>query len=281
MMGDHPDPRGAADRILPFLDGERAHEYDDLKQKLAEILRERIRQAPRRPTPDGPPGATEAELSMRDLADAVVDVIYPEIEALWDQIDRDQHDSMDQAERAEKAEKERDERLAEWREARAAQVEAEQAAVADAEINVHLRKEMRLIADRLDGIATPANVPIFTARLRQEAEQLRSIAAAAGRRHDGVRACRVCGCTDDTPCETGCHWVEDTQNGHLCSRCEGAEIRVTVTHLDSGDNESHPIHPGGYHIATTKDCWPTIVDDDGVPVITIHGRTQPAKETNG
>lgn len=31
----------------------------------------------------------------------------------------------------------------------------------------------------------------------------------------GVRACRVCGCTDDEACEGGCGWVEDD----LCSEC--------------------------------------------------------------
>jgi hypothetical protein len=32
-----------------------------------------------------------------------------------------------------------------------------------------------------------------------------------------VDTCRVCGCTDNTPCEGGCHWVEDD----LCSACVG------------------------------------------------------------
>jgi hypothetical protein len=31
----------------------------------------------------------------------------------------------------------------------------------------------------------------------------------------GVRACRVCGCTDDAACEEGCSWVE----ADLCSAC--------------------------------------------------------------
>lgn len=28
-------------------------------------------------------------------------------------------------------------------------------------------------------------------------------------------SCRVCGCSDDAPCEGGCEWVEED----LCSRC--------------------------------------------------------------
>lgn len=31
----------------------------------------------------------------------------------------------------------------------------------------------------------------------------------------GVRACRVCGCTDDCACPEGCSWTEDD----LCSSC--------------------------------------------------------------
>jgi hypothetical protein len=36
---------------------------------------------------------------------------------------------------------------------------------------------------------------------------------------EGVRACRVCGCTDARACEGGCCWVEDPAGGNLCSRC--------------------------------------------------------------
>jgi len=32
-----------------------------------------------------------------------------------------------------------------------------------------------------------------------------------------VRRCRVCGCTDDHACESGCSWVETD----LCSACRG------------------------------------------------------------
>jgi ParB family transcriptional regulator, chromosome partitioning protein len=37
---------------------------------------------------------------------------------------------------------------------------------------------------------------------------------------DDVARCRVCGCTEDEPCEGGCEWVEDPlDDGDLCSRC--------------------------------------------------------------
>ena len=36
-----------------------------------------------------------------------------------------------------------------------------------------------------------------------------------------VDTCKVCGCTDDDPCEDGCSWVEDLHT--LCSACVEAE----------------------------------------------------------
>lgn len=37
---------------------------------------------------------------------------------------------------------------------------------------------------------------------------------------DGEPVCRVCGCTDSTPCEGGCEWVDDPEEeGDLCSAC--------------------------------------------------------------
>jgi len=42
-----------------------------------------------------------------------------------------------------------------------------------------------------------------------------------GEEDDDVARCRVCGCTEDLPCEGGCEWVEDPlDEGDLCSRCE-------------------------------------------------------------
>ncbi|HEY0410206.1 MAG TPA: hypothetical protein VGE42_08050, partial [Candidatus Dormibacteraeota bacterium] len=41
---------------------------------------------------------------------------------------------------------------------------------------------------------------------------------------EDVTRCRVCGCTEDEPCEGGCEWVEDPlDEGELCSRCAGEE----------------------------------------------------------
>lgn len=42
-------------------------------------------------------------------------------------------------------------------------------------------------------------------------------------RRAGVRCCRVCGCTEDSPCDTGCTWVGDD----LCSAHQ-EEPRILV-----------------------------------------------------
>lgn len=34
-----------------------------------------------------------------------------------------------------------------------------------------------------------------------------------------VTSCRVCGCTEDEPCDGGCSWVLDPGQGDLCSAC--------------------------------------------------------------
>jgi hypothetical protein len=35
-----------------------------------------------------------------------------------------------------------------------------------------------------------------------------------------MRACRICGCTDDQACLGGCWWVEDPRGiGPVCSSC--------------------------------------------------------------
>jgi hypothetical protein len=46
--------------------------------------------------------------------------------------------------------------------------------------------------------------------------------AAPGGNHEHQVACRVCGCTEDAACESGCEWVEDPLQGDLCSRCAEA-----------------------------------------------------------
>jgi ParB/RepB/Spo0J family partition protein len=41
-----------------------------------------------------------------------------------------------------------------------------------------------------------------------------------GEEEEDVARCRICGCTEDEPCEGGCEWVEDpVELGELCSRC--------------------------------------------------------------
>jgi hypothetical protein len=38
-----------------------------------------------------------------------------------------------------------------------------------------------------------------------------------------VATCRVCGCTEGTPCPGGCWWVPDpAMTGDLCSACAGS-----------------------------------------------------------
>ena len=36
---------------------------------------------------------------------------------------------------------------------------------------------------------------------------------------EGVRHCRVCGCTDDDACPGGCSWLPTSLEGDLCSNC--------------------------------------------------------------
>lgn len=51
------------------------------------------------------------------------------------------------------------------------------------------------------------------------------------------RVCRVCKCTDASPCAGGCSWVEEG----LCSACatpEGREYRRIVTMIRTGEIEN-------------------------------------------
>jgi len=55
-----------------------------------------------------------------------------------------------------------------------------------------------------------------------------------------VPTCRICGCTDEEACPSGCVWVEDPEGGDLCSTCydrlyghkEASPIGLSIT--DSG-----------------------------------------------
>ena len=49
---------------------------------------------------------------------------------------------------------------------------------------------------------------------------------------DGESACRVCGCTQNTPCQGGCHWVPDPyMAGELCSGC-AASVPLPAEHIE-------------------------------------------------
>ncbi len=58
----------------------------------------------------------------------------------------------------------------------------------------------------------------LSAGLRPDQVQLTRVVSEASLAGDP--ACRVCGCTENTPCPGGCMWVEDPKLlGELCSSC--------------------------------------------------------------
>jgi hypothetical protein len=59
-----------------------------------------------------------------------------------------------------------------------------------------------------------------------------------GEEEEDVARCRVCGCTEDEPCEGGCQWVEDQlEEGELCSRCADEEGLVADAETQDGEGE--------------------------------------------
>jgi|HubBroStandDraft_6_1064221.scaffolds.fasta_scaffold14002_7 ParB/RepB/Spo0J family partition protein len=55
---------------------------------------------------------------------------------------------------------------------------------------------------------------------------------------DDVARCRVCGCTEDLPCEGGCQWVENPlDEGELCSRCAEEEGLAGADAEQDGEGE--------------------------------------------
>lgn len=51
-------------------------------------------------------------------------------------------------------------------------------------------------------------------------EMADAIVSEAFEEADDDPACRVCGCTENSPCPGGCHWVPDPHmQGELCSAC--------------------------------------------------------------
>jgi hypothetical protein len=53
----------------------------------------------------------------------------------------------------------------------------------------------------------------------------------------GEARCRICGCTENNPCEGGCSWVSDPQMGDLCSACAPTTtlLAEVVDQFNAGD----------------------------------------------
>lgn len=64
-----------------------------------------------------------------------------------------------------------------------------------------------------------------------------------------MRACRICGCTDDRACLGGCSWLEED----LCSTCARQELaRIGPPHGHAG--VPHPTLPGVLVVGCHA-CW--------------------------
>lgn len=143
--GDVPGPRRAGEDGGG--DDDRAAALTDLRYRIADALRDRVNQAPQRPTLDGPTGLSEITVGMTELADAVLAIVQPELDRLRDSIAEKTHQyQLADADRAaaerlldgrtarmKQAERERDGQALDrnrWR-ARAHQAEAAIAAVAE------------------------------------------------------------------------------------------------------------------------------------------------------
>jgi hypothetical protein len=63
-----------------------------------------------------------------------------------------------------------------------------------------------------------------------------------------IRACRVCGCTDDNACADGCAWIDGDEEENLCTRCavmisvEAVQTPVerTIVHYDTAPGAAGP-----------------------------------------
>jgi hypothetical protein len=62
-----------------------------------------------------------------------------------------------------------------------------------------------------------------------------------------IRACRVCGCTDDRACDEGCWWLSDHDD--LCSSCVAAQPHVVKRTID------HPRTTAARDVATCACGW--------------------------
>lgn len=80
------------------------------------------------------------------------------------------------------------------------------------------RLQHRLVATRACAEIQRRGRHLTSARnLSTAAEQLQDeLDAITPPRH---HRCGCCGCTDQRPCERGCHWVPTEDGTDLCSRC--------------------------------------------------------------
>jgi hypothetical protein len=114
---------------------------------------------------------------------------------------------------------------------------------------------------------TPADI-IQLARLK--ADELASEATSL----EVLPACRVCGCTEDRPCDGGCHWVADPQMGELCSRCVNAVLLVTAVDLVDGETGVRAVPEGNYAVICSEPCHIADIQHDlaaRTDVITLKG----------
>lgn len=70
--------------------------------------------------------------------------------------------------------------------------------------------------------------------------------------YEDVPRCRVCGCTEDEPCEGGCYWVEDPEGlGDLCSR---DEYLKRIADLEEAEKREFPQGERFYNSKAWREC---------------------------
>lgn len=71
---------------------------------------------------------------------------------------------------------------------------------------------------------------------------------------DPVPTCRVCGCTETTPCAGPCSWVPDPDMGDLCSGCVDAAVLVKMVDLEAGETRTQIVRKGDYSLIISDPC---------------------------
>jgi hypothetical protein len=147
------------------------------------------------------------------------------------------------------------------------------------ELLEQLLQHTLVVASRLDHIPVPAGDTFTRGEVRKVAQSMRDIVsalrAAADGIEDDVARCGVCGCTENEACDGGCHWVPDPQMDDLCSRCDGAVLRITVDDLRNGGRAVRGVPAGNYAMVATDPCTYTVQPlQEGVHRITVRGRTE-------